>query len=57
MFQHILVALDESAYSRTALPTAIDVTRKFGADLCVLHVGEHDRGHAAVYSSVAFAQA
>jgi nucleotide-binding universal stress UspA family protein len=57
MFQHILVALDESGYSRTALPTAIAVAKKFGGDLFVLHVAEHDRGRAAVYSMESPAQA
>ena len=51
MFKHVLVALDESAYSRTALPTAVEVAKKFGADLFVLHVVEHDRGRAAVFST------
>ncbi len=50
MFKHVLVALDESAYSQAALPTAIEVAKKFGADLFVLHVAEHDRGRATVYS-------
>jgi len=50
LFKHVLVALDESAYSQTALPTAIEVAKKFGADLVVVHVAEHDRGRAAVYS-------
>jgi nucleotide-binding universal stress UspA family protein len=50
MFKHVLVAIDGSAYSRQALPTAIEVASKFGADLLVLHVAEHDRGRAAVYS-------
>ena len=50
MFKHVLVALDGSAYSEVALPTAIDVTKKFGADLFVLHVAEHDRGRAVVYT-------
>jgi nucleotide-binding universal stress UspA family protein len=50
MFKHVLVALDESAYSQAALPTAIEVAKKFGADLFVVHVAEHDRGRAAAYS-------
>ena len=50
MFNHVLVALDGSEYSQAALPTAIEVTRKFGADLFVLHVAEHDRGRAVAYS-------
>ena len=50
MFNHIMVALDGSTYSHRTLPTAIEVAKKFGADLFVLHVSEHDRGRAAVYS-------
>lgn len=50
MFKHVLVALDGSAYSEVALPTAIEVTKKFGGDLFVLHVAEHDRGRAVVYT-------
>lgn len=50
MFKHVLVAVDESPYSQAALPTAIEVARKFGADLFVVHVAEHDRGRATVYS-------
>ena len=57
MFRHVLVALDESSYSRMALPTAIEVARKFSADLLVLHVVEHDRGRATVYSTETPAQA
>jgi len=57
MFQHVLVALDESIYSRTALPTAIAVAKRFGADLFVLHVAEHDHGRAAVYSMESPAEA
>jgi len=50
MFKHVLVAIDGSAYSQAALPTAIEVAKKFGADLFVVHVTEHDRGRATVYS-------
>jgi nucleotide-binding universal stress UspA family protein len=50
MFKHVLVALDGSDYSQTALPTAIEIARKFGSDLYVLHVAEHDRGRSVVYS-------
>lgn len=57
MFKHVLVALDGSEYSQTALPTAIDVSRKFGADLFVLHVAEHDRGRAVAYSGETPAEA
>lgn len=50
MFKHVLVAIDGSVYSKAALPAAIEVTQKFGADLFVLHVAEHDRGRTVVYS-------
>ncbi len=50
MFKNILVAIDGSIYSQKALPTAIEVAQKFGSDVCVLHVSEHDRGRAAVFS-------
>ena len=50
MFRHILVAVDGSTYSLQALPTAIEVARKFGSDVFVLHVSEHDRGRAVAYS-------
>lgn len=57
MFQHVLVALDASAYSQAALPTGIEVAKKFGARLFVLHVAEHDRGRAAVFSTESPAEA
>jgi nucleotide-binding universal stress UspA family protein len=50
MFKHILVAIDESTYSQQALPTAIEVARKFGSDVFVVHISEHDRGRAVSYS-------
>jgi nucleotide-binding universal stress UspA family protein len=50
MFKHIMVALDGSTYSQGTLPTAIELAKKFGGDIFVLHVSEHDRGRAAVYS-------
>jgi nucleotide-binding universal stress UspA family protein len=49
MFKHVLVAIDGSECSEQALPTAIEIARKFDADLFVLHVAEHDRGRAVVY--------
>jgi nucleotide-binding universal stress UspA family protein len=49
MFKHVLVAIDGSAYTEVAMPTAIDVTKKFGADLLVLHIAEHDRGRSVAY--------
>ena len=56
MFNHIMVALDGSTYSERTLPTAIELAKKFDADLLVLHVSEHDRGRAAVYSLVSPAE-
>ncbi len=50
MFQKILVAIDASVYSQQALPTAIEVARKFKGHLLVVHVVEHDRGRAAAFS-------
>ena len=50
MFKHILVAVDGSTYSQQALPIAIEVAKKFGSDVFVLHVSEHDRGRAVAYS-------
>jgi nucleotide-binding universal stress UspA family protein len=57
MFKHILVAIDGSTYSQQALPTAIEVARKFNSDVLVHHVGEHDRGRSVVYSSESPAEA
>jgi nucleotide-binding universal stress UspA family protein len=50
MFNHIMVALDGSAYSQKTLPTAIELAKKFGSAIYVIHVSEHDRGRASVYS-------
>ncbi len=50
MFKHILVAIDGSEYSQRALPTAVEVARKFESDVFVVHVSEHDRGRAVAYS-------
>jgi nucleotide-binding universal stress UspA family protein len=57
MFKKILVALDGSDYSREALPTAIEMAKKFGSQLNVLHVAEHDRGRAAAFSTESPAEA
>ena len=57
MFKHILVALDGSEHSRRAVPSAIEVARRFGSDIFVLHVCEHDRGHTVVYSVETSAEA
>ena len=51
MFKRILVAIDSSDYSQQVVPAAIEVARKFQAEVFVLHVSEHDRGRAAVYST------
>src|SRR5690348_13613179 len=57
MFNRILVAIDSSDYSRLVIPTACEVARKFHSDVFVLHVSEHDRGRAAVYSTETPAEA
>ena len=57
MFKKILVAIDGSDYSRNALPTAIEVAQKFGGDLLVLHVAEHDRGRAVAFPTESPAEA
>jgi nucleotide-binding universal stress UspA family protein len=50
MFKKILVAIDGSTYSQLALPAAIDVASKYDSEILVLHVSEHDRGRAAVFT-------
>jgi nucleotide-binding universal stress UspA family protein len=50
MFKHILVAIDDSPSSQQALPAAIEMARKFDSEILVLHVSEHDKGRAVVYS-------
>jgi nucleotide-binding universal stress UspA family protein len=50
MFKHVLVAIDGSTYSQLALPAAIEVARKFDSEVQVVHVSEHDRGRAVVYT-------
>jgi nucleotide-binding universal stress UspA family protein len=57
MFNRILVAIDGSDYSRLVIPTALGVARKFQSEVFVLHVSEHDRGRAAVYSTETPAEA
>ena len=57
MFNRILVAIDSSDYSRLVIPTACEVAQKFHSDVFVLHVSEHDRGRAAVYSTETPAEA
>ena len=50
MFEHILVAIDGSSYTKQALPAAAEIAKKFDSEIFVLHVSEHDRGRAAVYT-------
>jgi nucleotide-binding universal stress UspA family protein len=40
MFKKILVAIDESEHAKSAVDTAGDLARQFGAELRVLHVVE-----------------
>lgn len=50
MFKHILVAIDGSSYTKQALPAAAEIAKKFDSEILVVHVSEHDRGRAAVYT-------
>jgi nucleotide-binding universal stress UspA family protein len=49
MFEHILIAVDGSHHSDRALQSGVEVARKFGADVFVLHVRERDLGRAAAF--------
>jgi nucleotide-binding universal stress UspA family protein len=57
MFSKILVAVDASEYSLRVVPTALEVAGKFHSNVFVLHVLEHDRGHAAVFSTESLSDA
>lgn len=57
MFKRILVAIDASDYSRLIIPATIEVARKFGSSVFVLHVVEHDRGRAVTFSVESRAEA
>jgi nucleotide-binding universal stress UspA family protein len=57
MFKRILVAIDSSDYSAQVMPVAVEVARKFQSEVFVLHVSEHDRGRAAVFSTESPAEA
>jgi nucleotide-binding universal stress UspA family protein len=50
MFKHILVAIDGSSHSQETLPAAVEMAKKFDAEILVLHASEHDRGRAVVYT-------
>jgi nucleotide-binding universal stress UspA family protein len=50
MFKRILVAIDGSTYSNEAIPSAVELARKFGSEILVLHVSEHDKGRVPVYT-------
>lgn len=41
MFEKVLVAVDGSPHARTAIPAAVDIARKSGGEIVVLHVREH----------------
>jgi nucleotide-binding universal stress UspA family protein len=57
MFKRILVAVDASDYTQMVLPNAIEVARKFQSEVFVLHILEHDRGRAVVFSMESTADA
>ena|SRR5438552_8562668 len=50
MFKHILAAVDGSPCTEQVLPAAIEVATEFESEILVLHVSEHDKGRAFVYS-------
>ncbi len=43
MFEHIVVAVDGSPQSSKTLPVALDLARRYGASVTVVHVREHER--------------
>ena len=57
MFKKILVAIDSSDYSKQVVPAAIEIARKFQSSVFVLHVAEHDRGRAVVFTTESPAEA
>ncbi|HET7421692.1 MAG TPA: universal stress protein [Candidatus Dormibacteraeota bacterium] len=57
MFKKVLVAIDSSDYSKQVVPAAIEIARKFQSNVFVLHVAEHDRGRAVVFTTESPAQA
>lgn len=42
MFERILLAVDGSEHSAKAIPVAGDLARRYGGEIIVLHVREHD---------------
>jgi len=53
MFTKIIWATDGSEASERALPTALELARRDGAKLLVVHADEHMGGRAAGYSVLA----
>src|SRR5467141_2723666 len=49
MFEHILVAVDGSPYSRQAIPIATELAKRFQSDVFALHVYERDLSRAAAF--------
>ena len=47
MFEKILVAIDGSSQSGKTVKTGIEMARRFGASVTVLHVREHGRYEAS----------
>lgn len=44
MFERILLAVDGSEHSTKAVPVAGDLARRYGGEVIVLHVREHELG-------------
>jgi nucleotide-binding universal stress UspA family protein len=49
MFEHILIAVDGSENSAAAIPTAVELARKFSGDIFVVHAWEHEIGRAGAF--------
>lgn len=47
MFERILLAVDGSEHSAKAVPVAADLARRYGGEVVVLHVREHELGWGA----------
>jgi len=46
MFERILLAVDGSEHSAKAIPVAGDLARRYGGEVIVLHIREHELGFA-----------
>ena len=49
MFKRILIAIDGSPYSGSAVPDAIEMAKCFTSEIFVLHVHEREAGRAGAF--------